>query len=204
MNKKTSEVQKFLGSQDPLKILKSWLEKARRDKQIKNPWAMNLCTSDRGQPSSRIVLLKYVKKDSLIFFSNYLSRKGRNLQKNPRAGGAFYWESQGRQIRMEGKVKKISRRESAAYWKTRSRESQLSQWLSRQSDPILNREELDSLKVKIKRRFKGRSVPCPPHWGGYAFSIEKIEFWLERKHRLHDRFLFEKRKGRWIVQRLFP
>ena len=95
MNKTTSEVQKFLGSKDPLKVLKNWLERAKRDKQLKNPWAMNLCTSDRGQPSSRIVLLKYLKKDSLVFFSNYLSRKGRNLQNNSRAGVAFYWKTSG-------------------------------------------------------------------------------------------------------------
>ena len=204
MNKTASEIQKFLGSKDPLKILNTWLERAKRDKHLKNPWAMNLCTSDRGQPSSRIVLLKYVKKDSLVFFSNYLSCKGLNLQKNPRAGVTFYWENLGRQIRIEGRVKKLSRRESVAYWKTRSRESQLSQWLSKQSHPVLNREELDSLKAEVKRRFKGKPVPCPPHWGGYALSIKKIEFWMEQKHRLHDRFLFEKQKGRWAVQRLFP
>ena len=101
-------------------------------------------------------------------------------------------------------MKKISRRESVAYWKTRNRESQLSQWLSRQSHPVLNREELDSLKAEVKQRFKGDLVSCPPHWGGYALFIQKIEFWVEKKHRLHDRFLFEKHKKSWIVQRLFP
>ena len=176
-----SEPQRFLGSTDPLVILETWLDEAQKARRIKNPLAMNLCTNDRGQPSSRIVLLKYLKKGSLVFFSNYLSRKGRNLQNNARAAVTFYWESLGRQIRIEGKVKKISRRESAAYWKTRSRESQLSQWLSRQSRPVLNREDLNALKAEVRQRFKGRAVPCPSHWGGYALSPQKIEFWMEKK-----------------------
>lgn len=204
MRKKKSEVQQFLGSTDPLIILKRWLTQAQKKKQLENPWAMSLSTSDGNQPSGRIVLLKYLKKDSLIFFSNYLSRKGQDLQNNPRAAATFYWKDLGRQVRIEGKVKKISRKESMAYWKTRDRESQLSQWLSRQSQPALNREILDSLKEEARKKFKNRSVPCPPHWGGYALSIKKIEFWVERKHRLHDRFLFTKQVKNWVVQRLFP
>ena len=204
MSNRRSEVQRFLGSEDPLIVLKRWLNQAKKRKQLKNPWAMSLSTSDGGQPSSRIVLLKYLKKDSLIFFSNYLSGKGRDLQNNPRAAATFYWKDPGRQIRIEGRVKRISRKESVAYWKTRDRESQLSQWLSRQSQPALNRKILDSLKEEARRKFKNRTVPCPPHWGGYALSIKKIEFWVEREHRLHDRFLFTKRAKTWIVQRLFP
>ena len=139
-----------------------------------------------------------------MFFSNYLSRKGQNLKDNSRAAVTFYWESLGRQIRIEGRVKKIPRKESVAYWETRSRESQLSQWLSRQSQPVLNREKLDSLKAEVKRLFKNGPVPCPAHWGGYALSLKKVEFWIEKKHRLHDRFLFKKHKKSWVIQRLFP
>ena len=194
----------ILGSTDPLVILKNWLEKAQKKKKLKNPWAMSFCTSDKGQPSARIVLFKYFKGDSLVFFSNYLSRKGQNLQNDARAAATFYWENPGRQIRIEGKVKKIPRRESVAYWNTRSRESQISQWLSQQSRPVLNRQSLDTLKLEVKQQFKGGSVPCPSHWGGYALSIQKIEFWMEKDHRLHDRFLFKKHKRSWAIQRLFP
>ncbi|MCY4512856.1 MAG: pyridoxamine 5'-phosphate oxidase [Bdellovibrionales bacterium] len=195
---------RILGSVDPLVILKDWLGKAQKNKQLKNSWAMNLCTSDKGQPSARIVLFKYFRGDSLVFFSNYLSRKGQNLQNNAQGAATFYWENPGRQIRIEGKVKKIPRKESVAYWGTRSRESQLSQWLSQQSQPVLNRRTLDALKIEVKQRFKGGPVPCPSHWGGYALSIQRMEFWMEKNHRLHDRFLFKKRKGGWAIQRLFP
>ena len=202
--KNHSEIQKILGSADPLAVLKVWLNKAKKDKRRKNPWAMSLSTSENDTPSGRIVLLKYLKGDSLIFFSNYQSEKGRSLQNNARASAVFYWENPGRQIRIEGRVRRISRKESTAYWNTRDRNSRLSQWISQQSRPVLNRETLNSLWKKADRKFKNKPIPCPLHWGGYALSLKKIEFWLEKKHRLHDRFLFKKRGGNWIAQRLFP
>ena len=199
-----SEVRKFLGSENPLAVLKNWLNKAKKNKGLKNPWAMNLSTSENGRPSGRIILLKHLKGDSLIFFSNYRSEKGRSLQNNALASAVFYWENPGRQIRIEGRVRRIARKESKAYWNTRSRNSRLSQWISEQSRPVLNRKTLDSLWQTADRKFKNKSIPCPLHWGGYALSIKKIEFWLEKEHRLHDRFLFKKRGGSWLIQRLFP
>ena len=202
--KRQPEIRKFLGSENPLTVLKAWLNTAKNTKGLKNPWAMNLSTSEHGQPSGRIVLMKYVKGKSLIFFSNYQSEKGRSLQDNSRASAVFYWENPGRQIRIEGRVRRISRKESTAYWKTRSRDSQLSQWISEQSRPVLDRETLNSLWQTADRKFKNKEIPRPLHWGGYALYIQKIEFWLEKERRLHDRFLFKQQRRGWRAQRLFP
>ena len=211
----TSDIKDQLGTLNPLLILNQWLKEALKlpkDRKGEEPWAMSFSTSYRGRVSSRIVLLKQVRSPvrsnngELVFYTNYLSRKGYDLQKNQRAGAVFYWPWLGRQIRVEGRVRKTSRRQSVLYWKSRSRQSQISQYLSKQSEEISNREELEELFRKTKKAFQGKTIPCPSHWGGYALHIQEIEFWLNRKHRLHDRFLFEKasQKRGWKVRRLFP
>ena len=194
--------RKFLGSDNPITVLKNWLNRAKGAGT--SPPVMHLSTEEGGQPFGRMVLLKGFKKNSLIFFSNYQSKKGRHLESNPRSAVIFYWPKQGRQICITGTAKKITRKESRAYWRTRSRESQLSQWMSRQSEPVSSRKALLSLKSSASAKFKGRDIPCPPHWGGYALSIKTVEFWRERPHRLHDRFLFRKTAKGWKAQRLFP
>ena len=116
----------------------------------------------------------------------------------------FFWPQLERQIRISGTVKKTSRKESIKYWKQRSKDSQLSQWISQQSKSITDRKSLEKLKKEAIEKFKNKPVPCPQHWGGYKLAPKKIEFWTNRKHRLHDRFLFTKQAKSWKHQRLFP
>ena len=204
MNSIDLEIKTSLGSGNPLLVLKKWLKESLTIKALKEPWAMVLSTSDRNHIHSRVVLLKYLHKEGLVFYTNYLSLKGRCLTKNPRAAVNFYWPQMGRQICIEGYVKKTSRRQSLLYWKTRHRESQLSQWISQQSQRVSSRKTLEDLKYMAKKEFKNRDIPCPKHWGGYILSIQKIEFWQNQPHRLHNRFLFEKMGKIWKKQRLFP
>ena len=203
-NQALREVKKYLGSSDPLIILKKWLKKAQEGKVLSEPWVMHLSTSISNKPSSRIILLKEVKKGGLIFFTNYNSRKGKEMQKNPYVACTFYWNHLDRQICIRGSSKKTTRKENLSYWKKRNRESQLSQWLSKQSDGVENRKDLEEAKIKAREKFKNKIIPCPAHWGGYFLSISEIEFWQGRQHRLHDRFLFKKKKEKWKFQRLFP
>lgn len=175
------------------------------------PWAAALSTADsRGRPSCRMVLVKEIRQKSsqpaeLVFFTNYESGKGRDLSQNPHAALLFYWPALGRQIRVQGRARKISRQRSAAYWRSRSRGSRLSQTVSRQSASVAGRQALEDLWRRAEAQFRGREIPCPQHWGGYSLSIQRIEFWIDHPRRLHDRFLFEKKpRGGWSCRRLFP
>ena len=184
---------------------------SRRRGFFGEPWAAALSTSDsRGRPSSRIVLVKKaeIKKSSksaaLIFFTNYRSAKGRDLDKNPQASLLFYWPLTGRQLRVQGAARKTPRRESLAYWETRSRASQLSQQVSKQSSAAASRKAIEALRRAAAVKFRRKNIPCPAHWGGYRLSIRQIEFWIERESRFHDRFLFKKTRRGWSGRRLFP
>lgn len=209
------EIKKQLGFLDPLKILNSWLKLALKVSSVRkdNAWFMVLSSSYKNEVSSRVVLLKELnQKGEAVFYSNYLSRKGQQIAKNSKAALNFYWPELNKQVRLEGSLLKTSRQKSLQYWKSRSRQSQISQWLSKQSQKIFSKKELLDLKEKAEQRFKNKAIPCPAHWGGYRLKIKKIEFWIEGKDRLHDRFLFEKtgkkskEKSRadWKIQRLFP
>lgn len=197
------EIKKKLGSIKPLLVLNQWLNKAKHSK-FKEPWAMILSTSVRGQVNSRVVLLKQIYKSELVFYTNYLSSKGKEIANNSLVAVNFYWPQLNKQIRIQGKVKKTSRNKSILYWKKRNRESQISQWISCQSQAVQSRKELENLKEQAEKQFQSRKIPCPKHWGGYAIQIKKIEFWINQKHRLHDRFLFEKIGKSWKKKRLFP
>ena len=199
-----SEIKKNLGSSHPIKILKQWLKAALKIPGLKNPWAMTLSTSTNNQVHSRIVLLKEVKGNNLFFYTNYLSAKGQDIKKNPFVALNFYWPQRDRQIRIEGKARKTSRKQSLLYWKTRSRSSQLSQWISQQSQRATSRKQLEDLKKEAEKKWRNKAISCPKHWGGYSIPIEKIEFWINQNHRLHDRFVFEKTGSHWKKQRLFP
>ena len=197
------EIKKNLGAEKPLFILKQWLHKAKSS-NFKEPWAMVLSTSSKGRVNSRVVLLKKIYRSELVFYTNYLSPKGKEIADNPFVSVSFYWPQLDKQIRIQGEAKKTSRKQSILYWKTRSRESQISQWISCQSQPVQSRKKLENLKSKAEKQFQGKKIPCPKHWGGYAIDIQKIEFWINQKHRLHDRFLFEKKGDTWEKRRLFP
>lgn len=168
--------------------------------------AVTLATADKeGKPSARIVLLKGVDERGFIFFSNYESRKGRELAANPHAALVFYWPDQERQVCVAGEVKKISREESEAYFKTRPRGSRLGAWASKQSEAVESRAMLERRWEEVEAKFHGQEIPMPLYWGGYVLAPARMEFWQGRPRRLHDRFIYRKQpEGSWSVERLCP
>ena len=167
--------------------------------------AMTLATVDRsGQPSTRTVLLKSVDERGFIFFTNYDSRKGRELAENPHAALTFFWPDLERQVCVAGSVTKLPVVESEAYFKTRPRGSRLAAWASNQSDVIPDRAALETTWRDLERKFP-REVPLPPNWGGFILQPERIEFWQGRPSRLHDRFSYARQPdGTWKLERLAP
>jgi pyridoxamine 5'-phosphate oxidase len=167
--------------------------------------AMVLSTVDKnGRPSARNVLLKGVDERGFIFFTNYDSRKGRELAENPNASLIFYWADLERQICVSGLVEKISREESGKYFKSRPRGSQLAAWASNQSDAVADRAALEAKWNEMEKKFPN-DVPLPPDWGGYVLKPERIEFWQGRPSRLHDRFCYMREKNNsWKLERLAP
>ena len=168
---------------------------------------MVLATSGPGsQPSARMVLLKEVNEDGFVFYTNYASRKGRELTQNPRAALVFYWPQLGRQVRVTGKVTRTTRSQSEAYFQTRPRGAQLGAWASRQSSPIPDRRTLEARVRKMEAKFADKPVPAPANWGGYRLRPDSIEFWQGRADRLHDRVRYSRtgRSGAWKIARLSP
>jgi pyridoxamine 5'-phosphate oxidase len=168
-----------------------------------------LATADaEGRPSARMVLLKAVDERGFVFYTNYESRKAEHLEANPRAALTWYWPPLDLQVRAEGPVSRVSEEESDAYFATRARGSQLAAWASHQSHPLSSRAKLVARVAKTEARFLGREVPRPPFWGGYRLSPERMEFWHNRLHRLHDRKLYlwdpDAEDDGWTVQRLYP
>jgi pyridoxamine 5'-phosphate oxidase len=167
--------------------------------------AMALATASKdGRPSNRIVLLKSFDETGFIFFTNYKSRKGKELLQNPFASLLFYWEEISRQVRVEGIVEKISVSESALYFQSRPVESRLSAWASEQSSIIENREELEKKYFELEKHYAEQVIPLPEHWGGYRVIPDAIEFWQGRPGRMHDRILYIKEVNEWKIKRLAP
>jgi pyridoxamine 5'-phosphate oxidase len=190
---------------NPMLQFQKWFSEARAV-AVHEPNAMTLATAGTdGQPSARIVLLKEVKEDSFVFYTNYRSRKGSELAGNPRAALVFYWPVLGRQVRITGRVKKTTRAESERYFHTRPTGAQLGAWASRQSSIIADRGTLERRVQKLEAKYAGKSIPLPPDWGGYKLYPDSIEFWQGRLNRLHDRLRYAKeRGGRWKIERLAP
>lgn len=170
-----------------------------------DPNAMSLATVDaNGFPSVRTVLLKGVDARGFLFFTNYESRKGRELAGNPHAALVFYWRELERQVCVAGAVEKLSREESEQYFQSRPRGSQIGAWASQQSTPIPDREFLESRWAEMEQKFPA-DIPVPPFWGGYVLKPERIEFWQGGASRLHDRFEYARQPdGTWRIQRLSP
>ena len=165
---------------------------------------MSLATVDaNGRPSLRTILLRGWDRHGFTFFTNYESRKGRDIAENPRAALLFFWDKLSRQIRIEGSVQKITPDESDAYFQSRPRGHRLSAWVSAQSRPIGGRDELDARMSAIEARYPGE-VPRPPYWGGYRVLPERFEFWQGRPNRLHDRLVYSRDGELWTVERLAP
>jgi pyridoxamine 5'-phosphate oxidase len=168
--------------------------------------ACTLATTDKqGCPSARVVLLKEIDERGFIFFTNYESRKGRELAENPQAALVFYWSDQARQVCISGTVEKIPRTESESYFKTRPRGSRLAAWASSQSTIAENRAALEMRWNEMAAKFPGDDIPTPPNWGGFVLSPKRIEFWQGRPSRLHDRFCYLRQpENSWRVDRLYP
>lgn len=200
-----AQLLKYLGSEDPITILKNWIHTAQNHPWIKEPSAMVLCTVDLNQISySRIVLAKEITERGIVFYTNTTSPKGRHLESHSHCSCLFYWDPLFRQVSVRGLAERMSRQKAINYWKLRPRSSQLSQWISRQSSEVENRDVLVQAVKQAEEKFKNQ-VPCPQHWSGYHVVIQEIEFWIGRDHRLHDRFLFSKNKNAsWMIQRLYP
>jgi pyridoxamine 5'-phosphate oxidase len=190
---------------DPIKQFGMWFT-AAIEAGIRDVNAMSLATAAaNGRPSVRIVLLKGFDHDGFVFFTNYESEKGKQLDANPYAALAFYWIELDRQIRITGKAKKTSREESQTYFHSRPVGSQLSAWVSRQSQVVDGRRVLDARMAEMTERFGDKRIPLPPHWGGYRVKPDSIEFWQGRANRLHDRFRYTRQSdGAWLIERLAP
>lgn len=190
--------------ENPIDQFMEWFEKALNTNML-DPNAMTLSTaSKQGIPSSRTVLLKGVDEKGFRFYTNYKSRKSKELQENHRAALCFYWPVHERQIRIQGNVQRLSRAESEAYFHQRPRQSQLGAWASEQSAKISSRKELISAFKKMEKRFKGKDIPLPEFWGGFLVKPFRIEFWQGREGRMHDRICYEKKNEGWIISRLAP
>ena len=191
-------------SADPIELFGNWFT-AATDSGILLPEAMTLSTATPGGiPSSRMVLLKGYGPDGFVFFTNYGSKKASELDENPVAALLFHWPILQRQVRIEGRVGKISEAESSAYFATRDRGSQVGAWASRQSEELENRSELEKRVKEVETRFEGNDVPRPAFWGGYRVSPIAIEFWQGRVSRLHDRVRFARDADHWHATRLYP
>jgi pyridoxamine 5'-phosphate oxidase len=186
---------------DPLATFHEWFEEARAA-GVEFPEVMTLATADaEGRPSARMLLLKSADERGFTFFTGYESRKGRELAENPRAALVFYWRPLGRQVRVEGPVRKLSQEESDAYWSTRPLRSRAAAAASRQSEPIESRE---ALEAEFERQLAQGEPPRPERWGGYVLEPEAIELWLHRDDRLHDRTRFTRAREGWRRELLSP
>ena len=191
---------------DPIVQLQRWLDDAVAA-GLSHPNAMSLATADaEGRPTVRHVLLKGLDARGIEWFTNYESRKARDLAANPYASVVFPWFSMWRQVVAHGPVEKVTADESDAYFATRDRGSQLGAWASPQTQPIPDRAWLEARVAEIDERYHDREVPRPPHWGGYRLRPEWIDFWYSQPDRLHDRFRYERASGAegWTITRLAP
>jgi pyridoxamine 5'-phosphate oxidase len=188
---------------DPIRQFEHWFDDALRA-QLPLPNAMTLATTTpAGAPSARIVLLKGVERGNFLFYTNYLSRKGRELEKRAAACLLFLWSQLERQVRIDGAVEKVTAAESDAYYGTRPLGARLSAWASAQSEKVGSRKVLETAMEEARRRH-GDKPPRPAHWGGYRVVPQEIEFWQGRSDRLHDRLLYRRQGGNWTIERLSP
>jgi pyridoxamine 5'-phosphate oxidase len=189
---------------DPFTLFDEWFAEARAS-EPNDAEAMALATADRqARPSVRMVLLKGHGPEGFVFYTNERSTKGEQLGENPAAALLFHWKSLRRQVRIEGSVERVSSAEADAYFASRARDSQLGAWASDQSQRLDERSTFERKYEETKQRFEGQEVPRPPHWGGYRVVPDRIEFWSDRPHRLHERRLFAREGGGWTESLLYP
>jgi pyridoxamine 5'-phosphate oxidase len=191
---------------NPFDHFRIWFRRATMRRDIRHPEAACLSTVSRGGvPEGRVVLLKRAGTDGFVFFTNTLSAKGRALSRRPVAALTFFWEALERQVRLQGKVSPVDRREADVYFQTRPRASQLGAWASRQSEFLPDRKTLERRFLRFQKKFRGGPVPRPPDWSGYRLVPDRAEFWIARPRRLHDRLVYIKKgRARWKKARLYP
>ena len=190
-------------AQDPLEQFTRWMQQAI-DAQIPEPNAMTLATvSKENRPSTRPVLIKGCDERGIVWYTNYESRKARQISMNPWASLQFHWVELERVVRIEGKVEKVSTEESEAYYRSRPLDSRIAAWASPQSEVIADRKALEKRVEELNRKY-GENPPLPPNWGGLRLVPERWEFWQGRKNRLHDRIVYRKEMEKWLRERLAP
>lgn len=188
----------------PFQLFSAWYKEATSAK-IVEPNAVNLSTVDSlGNPSSRIVLLKGVFDDKFRIYTCYSSDKGRAIDSNPNVSMLWYWDVLEQQVRVKGVAARTSRAETEAYFRSRPRESQLSAYVSAQSQVVSSRDELEKKRLKAIKELEGKDVPLPDNWGGYDIAPSYFEFWQGRANRFHDRLVFERNASSWSIKRLEP
>lgn len=189
---------------DPFAWFDIWFAEARIS-ELNDSNAMALATADaQGHPSVRMVLLKGHGPDGFVFYTNLEGRKASELLENPQAALLFHWKSLRRQVRIEGSISRVDDSTADAYFATRGRDSQLGAWASDQSRPLANRELFMKRYEEQQHRFEGKDVPRPPYWSGFRLEPQKIEFWQDREHRLHERWLFTRNAEGWNKDMLYP
>ena len=189
---------------DPFALFNTWYRAAAKA-GTKLPEAMALATATRkGRPSARIVLHRGFSRGGFVFYTNYNSRKAAELADNPRGAIVFHWPLVERQVRAEGRIQRLTRAESDAYFQSRPRESRLGAWISPQSDEIPDRAFLERAFEQARQHYAGKPIPRPPFWGGFRLIPTRIEFWQGQPYRLHDRLVYRKTRGGWRITRLGP
>jgi pyridoxamine 5'-phosphate oxidase len=191
-------------AESPLARFVSLFDRAAHEGPFDHTAATLATAAPGGQPSARVVLVRGVDERGFTFFTNYRSRKARELDANPLAALCFYWPWIDAQVRAEGRVERVSAEESDAYFATRPRGSQIGAWASEQSERLGSRGELEQRYADVERKYHGSRVPRPPHWGGFRLRPDRIEFWKAGTFRLHDRTLYTREGDRWTVQLLNP
>lgn len=198
------KLNKHTVERNPLLQLEKWIKEAD-DAGCCEHAAMTIATANtEGQPSVRVVLLKYIKTEGLVFFTNYRSRKGKDLSVNNKIAAHFFWPGLERQVKIEGTVHKTDAETSDAYFASRPFESQVSAVMSNQSAEVSGRQELEQMWRNEKRKWEGQNIERPDYWGGYLIKPNRLEFWQGGEHRLHDRILFVKHFAKWDIVRLMP
>ncbi|MCB0350016.1 MAG: pyridoxamine 5'-phosphate oxidase [Bdellovibrionales bacterium] len=199
-----TDSQAFLKNKTPIEVFSEWMEEAKKTPlTLPNAFTLSTIALD-GTPNSRVLLLKDLLPKGLVFYTNYDSEKGKEIAKNSCVTMNFYWEPLFKQVKWKGTLNKVSRDDSEKYWVTRPRESQLSQWVSKQSEPVESREQLDRELQAAELMFSNKPVPLPENWGGYLLTPTYVEFWIGRDGRFHDRFTYHKVENLWRGQRLYP
>ena len=190
--------------ESPTEMFRTWFEKIEDLENIEPNAAILSTSTKKGKPSSRTVLIKEYSDNGFIFYTNYRSKKAQEIENNPYGSLIFYWHDYERQVRIQGKIRKVSRSKSEKYFHSRPRLSQISVLSSYQSKRLENRNELENKVKELEKKYEGKEIPLPDFWGGYLLEHRNVEFWQGRRDRLHDRFVYTKHGRIWQTERLAP